>query len=371
MPESSRSASLRDLAAPHELPDLPAAHSPSAPLVAVIVLNWNGLADTEACLASCFEQTWKPTEIWLVDNASANDEGAILESRYGNRVRMLRNSGNLGFTGGNNVAIRQILREGRAEFIALLNNDATAAPDWIERLVRSALSHPDMGMFASHMVFAADHGRTENTGTEILTTGEAIPRGRDLPLTAFESDATLLGACGGAVLYRAHLIRTLGAFRDDFFANFEDVDLSLRHCACGYFTRFVAGAIVHHKLNASIVKVRDDRFRVRSVRNLSTAYLINMPRTVLLLNLPWLVLSWLFVPCLAPLLGQVDLARILVRGRARTLLEIRSILRERRRLRPWRRGNPLRIWWMQRSCIRVYVGFLVDVVILRRRRYLE
>lgn len=371
MPKTPSSASLRVLAPSRDPSDHLPANVASVPRVAVIVLNWNGLADTEACLASCFAQTWPSTEIWLVDNASANGEGELLASRYSDRVRMLRNAVNLGFTGGNNVAIRQILREGQADYIALLNNDATAIPEWIEMLVASAAQHPNVGMFASHMVFTADHNRTENTGTEILTTGEAIPRGRNKPVSHFSNDAELLGACGGAVLYRVELLARLGAFRDDFFANFEDVDLSLRHCASGYFARFVAGAIVHHKLNASIAKVRDDRFRVRSVRNLSTAYLINMPWTVIVLNLPWLVVSWCLVPLIAPLLGQFDLARILVRGRARTLLELRSILRERRRLRPLRRGNPLRIWWMQRSCVRVYLDFLLDVVILRRRRYLE
>ena len=286
-------------------------------------------------------------------------------------MRLIRNVRNLGFTGGNNPPMRTILAEGRAAFIALLNNDAFAAPDWIERLVDAATANPNVAMFASHMVFVSDPERTENAGTLILTTGEAVPRGRDRPRSEFVGPVDLLGACGGAVLYRCDVLRELGTFRDDFFANFEDVDLSLRMVATGRFARFVPGAIVRHRLNASIAKIRDDDFRVRSVRNLSTAYWINMPRTVILLNAPWLVLSWVLVPLLAPLLGQFDLARILVRARLRTIAEFRSIWRERRGLRPLRRGNPLRVWWMQRSCLTVYFGFLLQVVLLRRRRYME
>lgn len=341
------------------------------PLVAVVVVNWNGLEDTCECLRSLLAQTWPRVEILVVDNGSANGEADAIEREFGTQVRLFRHAHNLGFTGGNNPPMRLALEEGRARYIALLNNDAFAEPTWLERLVTAAEADEDGGLFASHMVFVSDPERTENAGTAILTTGEAIPRGRDRPRSEFDTPATLLGACGGAVLYRAALLHELGTFRDDFFANFEDVDLSLRCAATGHFTRFVPGAVVRHRLNASIAKVRNDDFRVRSVRNLSTAYWINMPRTVILLNAPWLILSWFLVPLLAPLLGQFDLARILVRGRVRTIGECRSIWRERRRLRPMRRGNPLRIWWLQRSCVRVYLGFLVQVVLLRRRRYME
>jgi GT2 family glycosyltransferase len=253
----------------------------------------------------------------------------------------------------------------------LLNNDAAAEPDWLERLVRDAEAHPEAALLASHMVFWSDPQRTENAGIVLFSTGEAVPRGRGRPRADFTAPARLLGACAGAALYRAEVLRELGLFRGDFFANFEDVDLSLRMLAAGHECRFVPGAVVRHRLNATVDRIRDDEFRIRSIRNMTHAYWSNVPWPVAVLNLPWHVFSWICVPPLAVLLGQWDLARILVRGRLRCLRELGAIRSERRRLRPHRRGNPLRIWWRQRSFLGGYLRFLWDVVLLRKRRYLE
>ena len=100
-----------------------------------------------------------------------------------------------------------------------------------------------------------------------------------------------------------------------------------------------------------------------------------MPWPVIVLNLPWLLMSYLLVPIVAPLMGQWDLTRILLRGRVRTLFEGHHIARERWRVARLRRGSWwriwMRIWWRQRSCLSIYWRFLVDVVVLRRRRYMQ
>lgn len=339
------------------------------PHVAVVVLNWNGLEDTRACVASLLAQTHVAREIFVVDNASANGEADALAGEFGASIRLIRNTENRGFTGGNNVAMELALAEGKARYVALLNNDAAAEPDWLARLVAAAEAHPEATVFASHMVFWSNPEITENAGTCLLSTGEAIPRGRGRPRGEFTEPARLLGACGGAVLYRADALRQVGVFRDEFFANFEDVDLSLRLLNTGAECLFVPGTFVRHKLNASIAKVRTDAFRIRSVRNMTLAYWINVPWSVALLNLPAQLVSWLLVPPLALLVGQRDLCRILLSGRWAALRQLGSIARARRERA--RRGNPLRIWWRQRSFFASYARFFLDVVVRRRRRYME
>ena len=342
---------------------------PPPPFVTVVVVNWNGLEDTRACIRSLLAQTFEAREIVVVDNGSEGDDADRIAAEFGDSIRLVRHADNRGFTGGNNAAMQLALDEGRSEFVALLNNDAEAEPDWLAALVRAASEAPDVAACTSLMVFHADPSVVENTGTEILATGEAVPRGRGRPAAEFANHpADVLGACGGAVLYRASTLRRLGLFRDDFFANFEDVDLSLRIAAAGLRCRFVPGAVVRHRLNASIQKVRDDAFRIRSVRNLTLAVWGNLPWTTLVLNAPALVVSHLLVPLVAPLLGQWDLARILVRGR---LAALRDIPSARRAIRPHRRPVGLRLWWRQRGFVGVYVRFVLDVVVRRRRRYME
>ncbi|MBK8980223.1 MAG: glycosyltransferase family 2 protein [Planctomycetes bacterium] len=344
-------------------------HDP--PLVAAVVVNWNGLADTRSSVRSLLAQLHPRTEIHVVDNGSANGEADALDAEFGERIRLWRSATNLGFAAGNNLALRAILADGLARYVALLNNDAIAEPDWLRRLVAAAEAEPTLGACASHMVFRSDPRITENTGTVVLRTGEAIPRDRGRPAAASTAPATVLGVCGGAALYRVEALRDAGLFRDEFFLNFEDVDLSLRLAALGWQQRFVPGAVVRHGLSQSIGRVRDDAFRVRSIRNLTFAYLANMPWQVVLLGLPWLFVSHVVAPLAALLVGQWSFARVLVRGRCRAFRDLGAILAVRRSLRPRRRGSWTHIWWRQGSFVGMYARFLRDVVVLRRRRAME
>ncbi len=349
-------------------PDGTAAVAP----VRVIVLNWNGLEDTRECVRSLLAQRpLRPAEITVVDNASVADEAQALEAEFGAAIRVVRHSANEGFTGGHNPALRATVEDESLEFVALLNNDAEAEPGWLTALLHAAETNPETGLFASHMVFHNNPALTENAGVDLLTSGEAVPRDRGRHAARCEEDTFVLGACGGAMLVRSDVLRAIGVFRRDFFANFEDVDLSLRALARGYPCRLVAGAVVRHRLNRSIAKVLTDDFRIRSVRNMTLAYAINVPWQVVVLNLPGLLFSWVAVPLFAPLVGQSRVTRVLCRGRLAAFRERQRIFAERRRLKDERRG-PWLLWWRtQRSFLPVYFRFFWQAVVLRKRGYLD
>ena len=109
-------------------------------LVAV-VLNWNGGDDTLAALASL-----AGIETICVDNGSTDGSAELVEARHP-EVELVRAGANLGFAGGNNVGIRRALERG-ADWVLLLNNDATAEPGLAEALERAAHERPDAGLLA-------------------------------------------------------------------------------------------------------------------------------------------------------------------------------------------------------------------------------
>jgi GT2 family glycosyltransferase len=101
------------------------------PAATVVICNWNGERLLRACLdALARQQTSAPFLTWVVDNASTDQSVALLEREYP-AVRVLRNTQNLGFAGGNNTALRQVT----TPYAVLLNNDATPEPDWLEQLL--------------------------------------------------------------------------------------------------------------------------------------------------------------------------------------------------------------------------------------------
>jgi GT2 family glycosyltransferase len=123
-----------------------------APLATVVIVNWNGERWLRPCLDALARQTAPfPYDVWVVDNGSTDGSVALLEREYPH-VRLLRNEKNLGFAGGNNTALRQVT----APYAVLLNNDATPAPDWLERLI-APFEEPGgdrLGAVTSKVVFA-------------------------------------------------------------------------------------------------------------------------------------------------------------------------------------------------------------------------
>ncbi|MEM7202033.1 MAG: glycosyltransferase family 2 protein [Planctomycetota bacterium] len=343
----------------------------AAPLVAAVVLNWNGLDDSVECVQSLLAQTYVPLEIHIVDNASAAAEADRLAVFFGDQIVLHRNAENLGFAGGCNVALRRILADGRAEFAVLLNNDAVAEPGWIAALVAAASADPSLGSCAGLMVHYDAPGRVENAGVTLLTTGDAVPRGRGRAAAQFGAAGDVLAACAGGALYRVDMLRRIGLFREDYFANFEDVDLGLRAFVCGYGCGFVPAAVVRHRLSRSIAKVRDDAFHVRSLRNLACAYWTNAPWPSLLLALPFFLLRDAAVFAVLPLLGQGRVARLLWRARRRVWAERRDLRAARRDLRPLRRCSWWRFSLWQRPATPIYCRFLYEAVVRRRRSFLQ
>jgi len=329
----------------------PPSSDPERPRVCAIVLNWNGLQMTRGSVRSLLRQTWSGLDVVVVDNGSSGDEASALRQEFGGAVEVLALPENRGFAGGCNAALEEVLQRGRHEFAALLNNDAEAEPSWIEALVATAARDPRIGAVGSRMRLWDRPDLLDGAGVWILGSGDSMPRGRGEPADAWCREDDLLSTCAGAALLRTDMLREVGLFRSDFFANFEDEDLLLRARVAGWRIRYAPNAEVRHRLNATIARVRDRAFDVRSVRNATWAWAVNLPWPVLLLNLPSFLLGNLGAVSLLAFTGRPRAAAAFVRGRLRALRELPLILAERRRLRPLRRERWWRIWWAQRSLI--------------------
>jgi GT2 family glycosyltransferase len=75
------------------------------PLVTIVVLNWNGLADTLRCLESLAGLNYAAYGVVVVDNGSTDGSPAVIRQRFP-EVVVIENGENLGYTGGNNVGLR-------------------------------------------------------------------------------------------------------------------------------------------------------------------------------------------------------------------------------------------------------------------------
>jgi len=216
-------------------------------MISVIIPNWNGTTLLPGCLDSLRTQTHPDYEVILVDNASTDDSVEMIRREYP-EVRVLELARNLGLTGGVNAGIAIA----RGEIIALLNNDAEAAPAWLIELEAALARHPEAGSVASKMLLY-DHPKTINSAGDFYRT-DGIPGNRGVWQQddgEFDQEDLVFGGCGGAVAYRRTMLEQIGLFDEDLFMYCEDVDLSWRAQLAGWGCVYAPLAVVHHRLSAT------------------------------------------------------------------------------------------------------------------------
>lgn len=217
----------------------------SLPRVTVVVLNWNELADTRACLASLRARDYPAACVRVIDNASTDGSAAALRAEFP-EVALTCNTANLGYTGGNNLAIRAALADG-ADYVWLLNSDATVAPEVLGRLVAAAEADPRIGLVSPLIARGAGGGYDFAGG--LIDAAHGIYRTTEDPAQGRawqERHPDRFVLTGTALLLRRALVERIGVLDDRFFAYWEDIDYGLRSLAAGFRNHLVFDVLAEH-----------------------------------------------------------------------------------------------------------------------------
>ena len=249
--------------------------------ITVIIVNWNRRDLLRACLHSLETQSISDFNVILVDNGSRDESVAMARKGFGAsprfRLTIIENTENRGFCGGNNQGITAAAD---ADLIALLNNDAEAAPRWLESLAE-AFADPGVGMAASKVLVYEDPRRIDKVGHLIYPDGQNRGRGSgQIDRGQFDRTEEVLWPDGCAAMYRREMLDEIGGFDEDFFAYADDAELGLRARIAGWRCLYMPEAVVKHHRGASL--------GVRSTRRLE---LIERNRILLATKLfPWSLL---------------------------------------------------------------------------------
>ena len=211
-------------------------------LIAVVV-SWNGREDTLAALESL-----RGIETVVVDNGSSDGSAdAIAEAFPG--IELIRAGVNLGFAGGNNVGIRRALDLG-ADWVLLVNNDATVEPGIAEALAAAARARPDAGVLACKVLFAGSN-RLWYAGAGFNPyLGRSRHQRFGKPDEPGELRDTARATGAGMAVSRA-AIEAVGLLDEEFFAYAEDLEWCLRIRRAGFAVVYVPQARVHHRVSVS------------------------------------------------------------------------------------------------------------------------
>jgi GT2 family glycosyltransferase len=222
--------------------------------VTVVVLNWNGLADTRALLptllASRLPDGWA-LHAMVVDNGSSDGSVAALAREFP-AVELLALPDNRRFAGGNNAGLAKALADG-ADAVMLLNNDTVCDPGMLEHLLLALEQDPRAGAAAPLIYFGPPSPDIWYAGATCTPSlGLAAHRGLrtrdDGRYRAVEETGYLTGC---ALLARRECWERVGGLDERYFIYAEDADWSLRARAAGWKLLFVPTARLWHKVSAS------------------------------------------------------------------------------------------------------------------------
>ena len=280
-----------------------------APKFSVIIVNYNGADYLQQAVDSLACQTVRDFELIIIDNASTDGSAQLLDLSALADARLVRNDTNLGYAAANNQAAQ--MANGR--WLALLNPDARAAPDWLQALGRAMETYPECRTFACAQLDAANRNILDGAGDAYLLFGFPWRGGFGRAANELPGPGFCFSACGASAVYDAALFRQLGGYDERFFCYCEDVDLGFRLQMLGEDCRFVPDAIIEHA--GSAISGRDSPFSTyHGTRNRIWTYAKNMPFGLLVLTLPGhVVLSFYllarssFTPRFIPMLkGTID-----------------------------------------------------------------
>lgn len=218
--------------------------------MSIIIVHRREPKILRTCLESLLNTEYNGFQVILVDNGSTDGSVEFIRRIKRDRVKIIRSEANLGFVGGNNLALKHV----ESEYVVLLNNDTKVEPDWLECLVEIMESDPSIGACQPKLLSLRDPRFFEYNGCAggmLDVFGVPFCRGRVFDVIEedrgqYDTTAEVFWAGGAAILIRRQALREAGVLDELFYAHMEEIDLCWRIRLLGYKVVCVPRSIVYH-----------------------------------------------------------------------------------------------------------------------------
>lgn len=212
------------------------------PRVDVVIVSWNGASRLPACLRSLEAASSRSlSTVTVVDNGSTDGTAELLEKSYP-WVRVVKSPINLGFAGGNNLALPHL----DGDVVMLLNNDAEVDPACVDEVAAWFAADPTRGVAGCVVKDIAERDRVQEAGLCVDRTGFPIP------FELSDPEVPPFYASGCALALRRSVVDELGLFDERYFIFAEDLDVCWRYRIAGYELGVVPSAVVYHESGGTV-----------------------------------------------------------------------------------------------------------------------
>ncbi len=209
--------------------------------LAICLLNWNGLPYTTECIASLLASSNQNFSIIVLDNGSTNNEVIPLQKTFGNRITVFRSETNLGFAGGYNHLILDVLKNQVYDYYLLLNQDTIISQNTVQLLLDYITHHPHIAVVGPKVLHS--DGSIQSIGADInLWTGKITSRQDNI-----QQPNPVDMIVGNCFLVRASVIKQLGLFDANYFAYYEEADWCVQVKRANLKCVVVPQATINHR----------------------------------------------------------------------------------------------------------------------------
>jgi GT2 family glycosyltransferase len=307
-----------------------------SPLISVVIVNYNSRNHLIESVVALAAQRFPNFETIVIDNHSSDESFPRARSavKEDERFTFIGTGTNLGFAAGSNFGAERA----RGKWLAFLNPDAMPAADWLGQLLAASSRHPDVVMFGSTQIDAADPQRLDGAGDHYFATGIPWRGGRGRSAQELPREGEVFAPCAAACFIRADAFREVGGFDERFFCYIEDIDLAFRLRLLGHRCIQASDAKVRHVGAASSRQAGADFAHQLGIRNLIWCFVKCMPGPLFWPLLPFHILMLAVLIMRAAASGEV---RAVWKGIVMAVEGMGPVWQSRRAVQ---RGRPIP-WW--------------------------
>jgi len=226
------------------------------PLVSIISVNYKQLQITIEFLISLQKITYPNIEVFIVDNASNENVKSTIHNLFPN-VNVIESLNNLGFAGGNNLAIRKA----NGKYLLFINNDTEVDPGFLESLVSKLESDSLIGIASPKIIYYNQNELIQFAGAKSIN--KLTGRGSILKS---EYDKGQYDVCcetglihGAAMIVPMEVIKKVGLMPEIYFLYYEELDWCEMIKKAGFKALYIGKSKIYHKESVSVG--RDSPFK--------------------------------------------------------------------------------------------------------------
>ncbi len=268
------------------------------PLISIIIVNFNGLKFLDDCLSSIFLNSFKDFEIIFVDNCSSDESVSFVKQHYP-KVKVIENTTNSGYAGGNNVGYKVA----RGEYILILNNDTTIEKHFLQDILRSFEEIPKLACVQPKIVLMKRPEIIDSCGAFLTKVLFLYHYGYDKPekLPEYNKSFRIFAAKGACMLLKKEVIEKTGLFDDDFWCYYEETDFCHRLWLAGFECWYYPKAKIYHLMGGTSLTFNSSFVQFQNFKNRLTSFIKNFEAKTLIKYLPLYLITniilsifWLF-----------------------------------------------------------------------------